>query len=322
MKKFSAYLAITGLMLVSGTAFASQDGTTTAAFLRIGQGARAEGMGGAFTAIADDAYATYWNPAGLAQITRQELAINHVQFIENINSQYLSYVVPLNKVGGSLGFSGTYANFGTIDRRDATGAVDGGDNKVNAYEGAMSWGQAFGENFALGGSLKAFSQNLAGEKASGVAADIGLLYYIVDDRLALGVTGSNLGPKIKVGTVEEDLPLTFRGGLAFHAIPKQLTFAVDLEKEKSTDAILHGGVEYTYQGRFIIRGGYQDTKDAGGGLSAGAGFVWRPKSQASPTDVFGDKQVKSSDFEIRLDYGFVDYGDFDATHRLGFHLAF
>jgi small subunit ribosomal protein S2 len=55
---------------------------------------------------------------------------------------------------------------------------------------------------------------------------------------------------------------------------------------------------------------------------AAAGFVWRPKSQASASDVFGDKQAKSADFEIRLDYGFVDYGDFDATHRIGFHLAF
>ena len=37
-------------------------GTTTAAFLEIEVGARANGMGGAFVAIADDATALYWNP--------------------------------------------------------------------------------------------------------------------------------------------------------------------------------------------------------------------------------------------------------------------
>jgi hypothetical protein len=31
-----------------------------------GIGSRAEGMGGAFVAVADDASAVYWNPAGIA----------------------------------------------------------------------------------------------------------------------------------------------------------------------------------------------------------------------------------------------------------------
>ena len=42
----------------------------------IGAGARALGMGGAFTAIADDATANTWNPAGMAQLERPELSIN------------------------------------------------------------------------------------------------------------------------------------------------------------------------------------------------------------------------------------------------------
>lgn len=40
-----------------------------------GSGARALGMGGAFTAIADDATAAWWNPAGLAQLERPEVSI-------------------------------------------------------------------------------------------------------------------------------------------------------------------------------------------------------------------------------------------------------
>ncbi len=42
----------------------------------IGAGARALGMGGAFTAIADDATANTWNPAGMAQLERPELSLN------------------------------------------------------------------------------------------------------------------------------------------------------------------------------------------------------------------------------------------------------
>lgn len=54
------YCAVAWLMSISVSTLAAD----------LGVGPRALGMGGAFTAIADDANATYWNPAGLAKITR------------------------------------------------------------------------------------------------------------------------------------------------------------------------------------------------------------------------------------------------------------
>src|SRR5688572_29976247 len=129
-KKISLMLA--ALLLGTNSLWANQGGTSTAQFLRIGQGARAEGMGGAFTAIADDAYAVYWNPAGLAQITRRHVALNHLEFIEKISSQFASLVLPVNRLNGSFGAAVTYVDMGTIDRRDATGAAVSGDNKITA----------------------------------------------------------------------------------------------------------------------------------------------------------------------------------------------
>lgn len=41
----------------------------------VGSGARAQGMGGAFIAVADDATAASWNPAGLAQLERPEVSL-------------------------------------------------------------------------------------------------------------------------------------------------------------------------------------------------------------------------------------------------------
>ena len=48
----------------------SKTGTSAANFLRIGIGARALAMGGAFVAVADDPTAAYWNVAGLAAEVR------------------------------------------------------------------------------------------------------------------------------------------------------------------------------------------------------------------------------------------------------------
>src|SRR5665213_3015761 len=52
-----------------------------------GIGPRAIGMGGAFTAIADDASAAYWNPAGLSQISSYEISISSapVYFQNDVN---------------------------------------------------------------------------------------------------------------------------------------------------------------------------------------------------------------------------------------------
>ena len=67
LKRFS--LAI--LLLAGGlSGWSGELGAGDAAhFLRLGLGARARGMGGAFVAVADDATACYWNPAGLSLIS-------------------------------------------------------------------------------------------------------------------------------------------------------------------------------------------------------------------------------------------------------------
>jgi long-subunit fatty acid transport protein len=52
------------------------DSSLAAQPVAIGAGARALGMGGAFTAIADDSTATSWNPAGLTQCERPEAALS------------------------------------------------------------------------------------------------------------------------------------------------------------------------------------------------------------------------------------------------------
>ena len=49
----------------------------------VGSGARAMGMGGAFVAVADDATAASWNPAGLTALTRPEFSF--VQDLSNFN---------------------------------------------------------------------------------------------------------------------------------------------------------------------------------------------------------------------------------------------
>lgn len=311
------------LSLAVSPVFSAQGGTSTAPFLRIGQGARAEGMGGAFTAVADDAHATHFNPAGLAQITKRNLGLDHLEFIEDIKSEYVAYVQPFNSANGSLGAEIAVVDMGEIDRLDSSGNVESGDTDVTARVASLGWGQAFGDHMALGIAGKYISQDLAGDSDSAFAADAGVLFFAVPNKLALGASVQNLGAKMKIGTTEENLPLTYRAGLAVYPIPQKLVFSADVEKERDTDGILHLGGEYIYLGRFALRGGWRDTLEAKGGFSAGAGYIWRPGTETG--DFFAGKDAGPQDaagLVIRFDYAFVDYGDFDATHRFGVHLGF
>ena len=66
----------------------NKTGTTAAKFLSIEVGSNAVGMGGAYTSIANDATAMYWNPAGLSFHDTKEVYFNHANWIADISFDY------------------------------------------------------------------------------------------------------------------------------------------------------------------------------------------------------------------------------------------
>jgi hypothetical protein len=70
-------------------------------FLKAQLGARAIGMGGAFVAVADDATAPYWNPAGMVYLPYREVLPQHSEkFGSLIKHDYLGAVFPLGAPTG------------------------------------------------------------------------------------------------------------------------------------------------------------------------------------------------------------------------------
>src|SRR5580765_1095305 len=67
-----------------------------AEFLKIAVGARAVGMGGAFSAVADDATSPFWNPAGMVYLPYKEAFLQHAeQFGSLVNHNFGSAVFPM-----------------------------------------------------------------------------------------------------------------------------------------------------------------------------------------------------------------------------------
>jgi len=78
-------------------------GTTSASFLEVGIGARSMGMGGAYVAVAEDAIAMYWNPAGLSRMSTASGVFEKVDWVTDVSFNFIAASVPLGNNIGSIG---------------------------------------------------------------------------------------------------------------------------------------------------------------------------------------------------------------------------
>jgi len=297
-------LATTAMFLPVSPAFAGGVGTTAAQFLKIGVGARALAMGGAFSAISDDLSAIYWNPAGLATQKKKQATASYSQYFQGIKIGFMGYSQKSIK-NGVLGIGLNYLTIDGIDRR--TGDTDANEGTFGANDMALYISYAKKDLFEsvkglkLGANLKIIRQTIDATTANSYALDLGALYDTPVKKLTAGFGIYNLGTEVKFINDADPLPLEARVGFAYRMLNDSLVAAVDLQ-DYVTDQRMYeqAGVEYTYKKSISIRGGYKlgmDSSSLGGmaGMSAGVGF-----------NIWG----------VQLDYAFVPYGELDDTHRL------
>jgi len=157
----------------------SKVGTTAATFLEIGPGSVASAMGGAFVSVASDATTLYWNPAGIAGFTKNEVAIFHENWIASINFDYAALVIPMSDIG-SLGLSVTSLSMAdeivrTVDMPEGTGEYySAGDLAV-----ALSYARALTDRFSIGFNVKYIQETIWHESATAMAILKGLANTIV-----------------------------------------------------------------------------------------------------------------------------------------------
>ena len=182
-------------------------GTTGAAFLNIPVGAGPAALGGAYSALATDAYAPVWNPAGLGFVPDVELAGQHLSYLESIHYEYLSLALPQG-----FGVSAQYLGTGDIDGLAMDGTQQGAYSiHYGAY--TLAYGHKFGEKLALGIAGKFLEAKLADVSARAYAGDFGFLYEATR-KLSLAGGFSNLGSKLTFIDDNSSLPLTGKLALA------------------------------------------------------------------------------------------------------------
>ena len=261
-------IAICGMCLQNSEA---QDITNASPFLKIGSGARAISLGGAFVAVADDASAGYWNPAGLAQLRGPVISL--ADRVPVMDTDYASMVVasPIWKLG-SLGLSAIYYGCGDIITYDMHGVNTG---TLTDREMALLLSYAYSLNdFMIGLSAKYLYQDLADEYVSvesdGIGADVSVLYRLFKN-LAVGATFHS---KYKTtsntdGSLSGESPLNIRAGLYYRADMSKgnsLGLMIDFDQTQSHPLKLHTGMEFILYDTLAFRAGlddlYAETRDA------------------------------------------------------------
>ncbi|MCD4848975.1 MAG: PorV/PorQ family protein [Candidatus Aegiribacteria sp.] len=276
------------LFLFAILSFASVSFASTASvvWMTITPGARPNGMGEAFTALADDATASYWNPAGLAFVdsTRQELTLQHSnwlpQLADDLYYEFLGYAKYLEGWGG-IGGNITFMSMG--EQLETTSE---GEELGTFYSYGVALTGSFGTEVAPGVSvglgLKFIYDHLYYQdsgKGTSFAADLGVLYHVPMDDLGLGNIGrlniaaclSNLGPNVSYGgnTENNPLPRTIRTGLAYIPFDSHLTrLRVTADYSKLLTSVDDGfgtefnenkwgtGAEFWYYDLLALRAGY------------------------------------------------------------------
>ncbi|MGY8782307.1 MAG: PorV/PorQ family protein [Fidelibacterota bacterium] len=179
-----------------------------AIFLLIAPGARAGGMGEAQVAVANDAYASYWNPAGLGFLEGSELALMHVNWLPGLaDDLYYEFFAfrkrypTLGTLGGHLIFLNLGEQIRTSETGDELGTFTSYMTAFSlSYSALISRTQSFGINTKV--SYQHLVEIGAGsEKGKGTSIDFGFdLGYMHKEwlfpNLTLGLNLSNLGPKV------------------------------------------------------------------------------------------------------------------------------
>ncbi|MEZ4653093.1 MAG: PorV/PorQ family protein [Candidatus Eisenbacteria bacterium] len=169
-------------------------GTIGGQFLKIGVGARAQALGGAFVSVADDASAIYWNPAGVARISKSVVNINHTAWLADVNFTQAAYVFEVGFVPGKLALNARSLYMDsqpirTVFRPEGTGqSFDAGDVAFG-----LTYARSFTDKFSAGVSGNYLQSTLYTYSASAFTFDFGTLYDTGYRSLRIGMAIQNIG---------------------------------------------------------------------------------------------------------------------------------
>jgi len=270
-----------------------------------GVGVRAQGMGGAFTAVADDASAWWWNPAGLAGGPFFNALLEFDRPDTSTDDSVRGFSVAYPALGA------TYYRFPLRQIRlststETSASIRQDDEAALRVYGATV-GQSFGNHFVLGTTLKLLH---ADDVATNLTFDIGAMAAFGSARFGV-VVRDVTEPDFRSDTGDREFKLQ-RGARAGFALSSgrrgvvgSATLSVDADLVTTHDplrgderVIAVGTEVWSTKSRIGIRGGLSSNRAVDQGLQVSGGLSFAIRS-----GTFGEAFISGGSDEVRHGWG-------------------
>lgn len=316
----------------------SKVGVSSAPFLTVPIGPRANSLGGAFVAIADDASSLYWNPSGIARLDGNEFIATHSEWIAGINHDFGGVVIQLGN-SGTLGLSIISLTMDDMEVRTEFEPEGTGEFfSANDLAFGATYAKNLTDKFSIGFTGKFIFQKIWHAEATGLALDFGTL-FVTDflNGMRIGAVITNFGQDMQIGgrdlrlfvdpdpnalgnneqipaRIETDpwpLPLNFQFGLSTDIInveSSKFTVSVDALHPSDNYESVNVGGEYIMNETIFLRAGYRGMflDDNEEGITIGAGVKFSPSTGSS----------------LQVDYAFQQFNNLSSINSFALSFFF
>ncbi len=309
-------------------------------FLKIPVPALTSGLAEAYTSMIS-ADSILYNPAGIGLLTYSSVSTTYNRYIEGINQGYISGVI--NTPYGNFGVVYSALKSGDIVSYDENENITGKTSTSHSFYG-IAYAKGFpyfdyAKNridpmlitpswtrmkpvrvyipkvyrFSFGFLVKRIEEKLDTESSSSLLFDGGAL-LILPGHFQLGASAQNIGGSQKFYQEKNDIPRVYRFGVSKDVATENnvmnFIFSLDYVNDQSEGSYINFGLEDDIAKTFQLRFGYTTRESEMSSMTAGMGMNF-------------DKLLSKDSFlkGLRMDYAFMSYGIFGATHRIGFQMV-
>jgi len=273
----------------------AEAGQTALAHLKLPLGARADGMGEAYSAVVTDVTAGWWNAAALPHLKATQFMFNHCSHFQGISLSHLGMATSFGKDGVGVGILTFSA--GGIEYRERATQEPIGTFDVLAFHPMLSYGRAIDPELSVGVTLMGLYEKIYEDEAAGIAFNGGVLYlpkFVKGARLA--AVFQNFGPKFGLKSVTYPLPFRAKLGAAYGLGVREfgVTVAGDYVWPLHGEYKVNAGIELNYRSVVSLRTGYRwghDTQSLSFGLGVSHG-------------------------RLALDYAYTPYRELGTSHKV------
>lgn len=205
------------------SALHAQTGGTLPVLMEFGVGGRAGGLANAFTAVADDPSAVYWNPAGIPQITSREASLQFFQVGDRMSVFHVAFVNPLT-YGNTFGISLYHLGVNDLSEYSANKVLLGSYNMRQDLL-SFAYGKSWQRKFFIGLAFKMLYQDIQGETQNKLQIDTGVLLRPADV-FSFGLSVQNLLPSFLI----TQMPMKIRAGIKLSHLKDKFYLSADADK--------------------------------------------------------------------------------------------